>query len=162
VGNFSWLRGATGVIGYFDQVPTNSLGGAATSNAGLNNPSLFFDVGTVQVLKGPQGTLFGLSNDTGAILYEPKHPTNGFEGYVQGTVGNYGRRSLEAVVNLPVIDDKLLVRVGALTNDQDGYIHVINQNTDIADQHYWIARGTVLFRPTDSIQNELMVNYYSS
>lgn len=162
VGNFSWLRGATGVIGYFDQVPTNSLGGAAASNAGLNNPSLFFDVGTVQVLKGPQGTLFGLSNDAGAIVYDPKKPTNAFEGYVQASIGDYGRRTFEGVVNVPIVDDKLLVRIGALVNDQDGYIHVINQGISVGDQHYWVGRATILFRPIDEFQNELMVNYYSS
>ena len=55
------------------------------------NQSYYFDVSSVQVLKGPQGTLFGLSNDAGAILYEPTKPTNNYEGYVQATLGNYGR-----------------------------------------------------------------------
>jgi iron complex outermembrane receptor protein len=147
----TWLRGATGIVAYFDEIPTSYL----------SSPSLFFDVGSVQVVKGPQGTLFGLSNDAGAIIYGPKKPTNNFEGYVQTTLGDYNRHTFEGVVNLP-ISDQLIVRVGAQLHDQDGFLHVQNTNTDEYDQHYWVARGTVTYRPTDDFENELMVNYLHS
>jgi len=65
--SFTFIRGVQGVVSYFDQIPTAVTG---------VNQSYFFDVSNVQVLKGPQGTLFGLSNDAGAILYEPNRPTN--------------------------------------------------------------------------------------
>ncbi len=147
----TWLRGATGIVAYFDEIPTSYL----------SSPSLFFDVESVQVVKGPQGTLFGLSNDAGAIIYSPKKPTNNFEGYIQTTLGDYNRHTFEGVVNLP-ISDKLTVRVGAQLHDQDGFLHVLNTNTDEYDQHYWVARGTVDFRPTDDFENELMVNFLHS
>ncbi len=147
----TWLRGATGIVAYFDEIPTSYL----------SSPSLFFDVASVQVVKGPQGTLFGLSNDAGAIIYGPKKPTNNFEGYVQTTLGDYNRHTFEGVVNIP-ISDQLIVRVGAQLHDQDGFLHVLNTNTNEYDQHYWVARGTVTYRPTDDLENELMVNYLHS
>jgi iron complex outermembrane receptor protein len=155
VGAYSWLRGATGVQGYFNQIP---LWNNATNN-GLNSPWTFFDLGSAQVLKGPQGTLFGLSVDAGAVVYEPKHPTNQFEGYVQGTLGDYNRKTLEGVINIPVIEDKLLVRLGAQMNKRDGYIHAINRDIDLNSDNYETYRATVLFKPTDTISNETLVNY---
>ncbi|HTJ65507.1 MAG TPA: OmpA family protein [Alphaproteobacteria bacterium] len=150
--SYTFLRGVSGVVSYFDEIPTAVTG---------VNQSYYFDVSNVQVLKGPQGTLFGLSNDAGAILYEPTKPTNNYEGYVKATLGNYGRGTFEAVVNVPV-DDKLSIRVGGQFNHQDGYIHVISNNIDLLDQNYWSLRGQASFHPTDDIDNELLVNYFHS
>ncbi|MDB5395344.1 MAG: putative TonB-dependent receptor [Rhodospirillales bacterium] len=150
--SFTFIRGVPGVVSYFDQIPT------AVSGV---NQSYFFDVSNVQVLKGPQGTLFGLSNDAGAILYEPNKPTNSYEGYVQGTIGNYNRGTVEGVLNLP-IDDKLSIRVGGQFQHQDGYIHVLHPDIDLLDQNYWATRFSATFRPTDNFQNDLMVNYFHS
>ncbi|HLG88520.1 MAG TPA: TonB-dependent receptor [Alphaproteobacteria bacterium] len=150
---YTFLRGAPGVIFYWNQVPINANNQAA---------GFYFDIDSLQVLYGPQGTLFGLSNDAGALLFEPKHPVNGFEGYGQLTLGNYGRATVEGVVNVPVIDDKLLVRIGGQYQTQDGYQHVIKQNIDLLNQNYWNFRGSVLYRPTDNIQNELMINYFDT
>ncbi|MDB5392637.1 MAG: hypothetical protein JWM91_143, partial [Rhodospirillales bacterium] len=150
---YTFLRGAPGVIFYWNQVPIN-----------VNNQAqgFYFDLANIQVLYGPQGTLFGLSNDAGAILFEPQHPKNDFEGYGQVTFGDYGRQTIEGVVNVPVIEDKLLVRVGGQYQKQDGYQHVIAQNIDLLNQNYWNFRGSVSFSPTDNFQNELMVNYFNT
>jgi iron complex outermembrane receptor protein len=150
---YTFLRGAPGVVAYWNQVPIN-----------INNQAqgFYFDLANIQVLYGPQGTLFGLSNDAGALLFEPQHPKNDFEGYGQVTFGDYGRQTIEAVVNVPVIEDKLLVRVGGQYQKQDGYQHVIAQNIDLLNQNYWNFRGAVTYNPTDNIQNELMVNYFQT
>ncbi len=150
--SYTFLRGVSGVVSYFDEIPTLVTG---------VNQSYYFDVSSVQVLKGPQGTLFGLSNDAGAILYSPNKPTNNYEGYVKATLGNYNRGTFEAVVNVPV-DDKLSLRFGGQFNHQDGYIHVISNNIDLLDQNYWSLRGQASFHPTDDIDNELLVNYFHS
>jgi iron complex outermembrane receptor protein len=148
---FAWIRGVPGVLGYFAQTPTT-----------LNGNALYFDQGSVQVLKGPQGTLFGLSTNGGAILFEPKAPTNDYEGFVEAEVGDYNHYELQAVVNVPVIDDKLLVRAGVQRYSTDGYIHDIALNTDLANQNYWVGRLSVTMRPTDDFQNTTVVNYYNS
>ena len=149
---YLWLRGVIGAVQYFNEVPTINYGGY----------SLGFDLSNVQVLKGPQGTLFGQSADAGAILYVPHPTTNVFEGYVKVEAGDYGHRWMEGVVNVPIVDDKLVVRVGALSNHTDGWLFDVVNRSRTGIEDYWIARGTVTWRPTDTIQNDLLINYYSS
>jgi iron complex outermembrane receptor protein len=150
---YTFLRGAPGVIFYWDDVPVN-----------VNNQAqgFYFDLQNIQVLYGPQGTLFGLSNDAGAILFSPQHPKNDFEGYGQVTFGDYDRQTIEGVVNVPVVEDKLLVRIGGQYQHQDGYQHIIQQNIDLLNQNYWNFRGAATFTPTDDIQNEIMLNYFDT
>ena len=150
---YTFLRGAPGVVFYWDDVPIN-----------VNNQAqgFYFDMQNIQVLYGPQGTLFGLSNDAGAILFEPNHPKNDFEGYGQVTFGNYGRQTIEGVVNIPVVEDKLLIRIGGQYQKQDGYQHVIDQNIDLLNQNYWNFRGAATFSPSDDFTNEVMVNYFNT
>src|SRR5690606_14907097 len=69
---------APGVISYFAEVPSPTVGSSIPT----------YDLGSVQVLKGPQGTLFGRNTTGGAILYYPTTPTYDREGYVQASYGN--------------------------------------------------------------------------
>jgi iron complex outermembrane receptor protein len=150
---YTFLRGAPGVIFYWDDVPVN-----------VNNQAqgFYFDMQNLQVLYGPQGTLFGLSNDAGAILFQPNHPRNDYDGYGKITLGNYGRQTVEALANIPVIPDKLLVRAGVQYQKQDGYQHVIQQNIDLLNQNYWNVRFAATYNATDNIRNEFMLNYFDT
>jgi iron complex outermembrane receptor protein len=145
---FSWIRGITGVIGYFDDAPVDLYG-----------PALYFDLDNEQVLKGPQGTLFGLSTNGGAIVYESKKPSNNFEGFVQAEGGNYGHYQFQGAVNVPVVPDKLLVRVGGEVTETDGFIHDIGDNKWLSNEDYYIGRVSVTARPVDEFQNTTVVNY---
>src|SRR3982751_1776938 len=80
-----------------------------------------FDLDNVQVLKGPQGTLVGRNSTGGAILYNSRTPGPDFGGYIQATVGDYGRAGLQGAVNLP-LDDTLFLRVALNSENQKGYI----------------------------------------
>ena len=62
----------------------------------------FMDLQNVQLLKGPQGTLFGRNTTGGAILLVPKKPTDKLEGYVEGTLGNYNAKRVQAAINIPL------------------------------------------------------------
>ncbi|MCP1470612.1 iron complex outermembrane receptor protein [Sphingobium sp. OAS761] len=108
---------APGVVKYFDEVPL--ITGAAIGNQG--GPGTFFDVGSVQVLRGPQGTLFGRNTTGGALLISPTKPVDRAEGYVSAQIGNYRDREFEAVVNAPVVPDRLFVRVGFNQVDRNGF-----------------------------------------
>ena len=101
--------GSPGVIAYFSEVPFTGSG-----------PGIYFDLDNLQVLRGPQGMLFGQNTTGGAVLFEPKHPTDSYEGYVQLTLGNYNREGVEAAVNIPIIEDKLLVRIAGSKETRDG------------------------------------------
>jgi iron complex outermembrane receptor protein len=86
---------------------------------GLNGT--LFDVDTVQVLKGPQGTLVGRNTTGGAILYETRKPTDTFGGYLNATLGDYDRHEIEGAINIP-LGDKLAFRAAGAWNEVDGYI----------------------------------------
>lgn len=107
----------TGVVTYFAEVPL--IAGSIIGNQG--GPGTFFDVESLQVLRGPQGTLFGKNTTGGALLAGPKRPTDRLEGWVSAQLGNYNDREFEAVVNMPIIEDKLAVRVSFKKVDRDGY-----------------------------------------
>src|SRR5690606_2213779 len=67
----------------------------------------FVDVGGIQVLRGPQGTLFGKNSTGGAMVVNTNRPTDQFEGDLLLRAGNYNRRDAQLTVNVPLIDDTL-------------------------------------------------------
>ena len=83
------------------------------------------DVERVEVLKGPQGTLYGRNSTGGAIKYISKKPANEFTGKLKAEVGNYDLRSLSASMDIPLIDETLLFRGTVLKKDRDGYTDII-------------------------------------
>jgi iron complex outermembrane receptor protein len=80
-----------------------------------------FDIDSLAVLKGPQGTLVGRNSTGGAILYETRQPGPDSGGYVQGTLGDYGRAGLQGAVNIP-LSDTLYARVALNFDNQRGYV----------------------------------------
>ncbi len=80
-----------------------------------------FDIDTVEVLKGPQGTLVGRNATGGAILYRTKEPEDHFGGYFDATAGDYGRAEFQGALNIPLTKD-LAFRTAVATSDVDGYI----------------------------------------
>ncbi len=153
--SFVFLRGVPGVITYFAEVPM----GTTTPLAG---GAFYFDLDNVQALKGPQGTLFGLNADAGALLFQPKRPADNFGGYAQVTVGDYNRHEFQGVVNVPVVADKLSVRAGIDYDHLDGFIHDLSEGKDVDDEDYWIGRISATLKPVDGFTNYFMANYYYS
>ena len=145
------LRGVPGVVGYWAEAPT-PLGGSA----------LYFDLENIQVLKAPQGTLFGLSTNGGAILFEPTKPKDELGGNVQGTFGTYDRLAFEGVLNVPIVDDKVLFRAGVLVNHRRGYIYDVGAGIDRGNENYWNVRAGLTNRFSDNFENTLLFNYFES
>jgi iron complex outermembrane receptor protein len=108
------LFGDPGVVTYFAEVPL--AGGGA-------GPGFYFDLANIQVLNGPQGTLFGRNTTGGAVLFEPQRPTTDFGGWVEGNFGNYSNVELKGALNVPLVDDKLLLRVAFDRHTEDGYTY---------------------------------------
>jgi len=134
-----------GVVSYFAQVPWILTGAGNT-----------IDLDNVQVLRGPQGTLFGRNTTGGAVLFEPKKPTNDFEGYLQYTIGDYGRQGVEAALNLPIIEDRLVVRVSGSHEVRDGFTRNVTTGQDQDNRDYWSGRVYVKWTPTDDFENDLI------
>ena len=117
-------------------------------------PGLFFDLQNVQVLKGPQGTLFGRNTTGGAVLLVPQRPTDHFEGYVEGTIGNLDLRRLQGVINVPV-SESIRLRFGADYEKRDGYLKNISRlgPSRFGDRDRYALRGSVLIDVTPDIEN---------
>lgn len=141
------------VASYLSEVPLI----ASISLSLQGGPGLFVDLANVQVLSGPQGTLFGRNTTGGAVLFTPQRPTERFEGYVQGSVGNYNLRSIEGALNVPIIEDKLAIRVAGAYYDRRGFTHDLVWDKWRDDQHWYTGRLGILMKPTESISNYLMV-----
>ena len=120
-----------------------------------------YDLSSVQVLKGPQGTLFGRNSTGGAVLIVPQAPTDEFEGYVSAEVGNYNLRSLEGAVNVPVSDD-LQIRLSGRSYAHDGYTRSITSNVDFDDANNYSLRLGVKARLGDRITNTLFVHNFNA
>lgn len=90
----------------------------------INRPSAlnasFFDLERIEVLKGPQGTLYGRNATAGAINIIPKKPTDEFEGYLTADFGNYSSRDVQGALNIPIVDG-LAIRIAGFHNEHDGY-----------------------------------------
>jgi iron complex outermembrane receptor protein len=147
---------------YFADVPAPRSAGATTGGNGAG-PGQLFDLQNIQVLKGPQGTLFGRNTTGGAVLLVPNRPTDRLEGYVQGTIGDYGQKRVEAVLNIPLAD-AFKVRLGVDRNKRDGYLK--NRSgigpDDFGDTDYLAVRGSVLADLTPELENYAVVNYSHS
>ncbi|MET0239046.1 MAG: TonB-dependent receptor [Sphingobium sp.] len=160
---FNQDNGTSPSVGvYFADVPAlRSIGGTTTGNGA--GPGAFFDLQNLQVLKGPQGTLFGRNTSGGAVLLVPQKPTGQFGGYVEGSIGNYEMHRVQAVLNIPVLDT-LRVRFGLDRQTRDGYMkNVLPTNfRDFNDVDYWAGRVSVVADLTPNLENYFVATYSKS
>jgi iron complex outermembrane receptor protein len=148
---------------YFADVvePRGASNGVTTGDGA--GPGDFFDLQNVQVLKGPQGTLFGRNTTGGSVLLVPNMPTSDFGGYIEGSVGNLDMRGGQGVINIP-INDHIRLRVGVDHESRDGYL----KNTsgigprDFDDVNYTSVRATLDIDVTSNIENTLIASYTNS
>ncbi len=155
------LRGLPGTVIYFADVPLGAADYATGTGLthGLSS-GFYYDLDNLEVLKGPQGTLFGKNSIGGLISIEPKKPTSDFEGYAQVKFGDYSDREFEGAVNIPIIADKLLVRIAGQSQQRDGYTKDYYTGQDYDNRNYYSWRIGVTFRPTDDIENYLVYDGY--
>ncbi len=134
---------------------------SATSDPGVaiafNNSGLihnrffeqeFFDMERLEVLRGPQGTLYG-RNATGGVvnLISAKPKLNDFEGSLKGEVGNYDSRRMTAMLNIPIAKDILGVRIAGSMTNRDGYDFNSQSGNRVNGRDLWSLRTTVGFEP---------------
>jgi iron complex outermembrane receptor protein len=126
-------------------------------------PGYMFDLQNVQVLKGPQGTLFGRNTTGGAVLLVPQRPTYDLEGYVEGSVGNFGMNRQQAVLNVP-LGDQARLRLGVDRMMREGYITNISDvgPRHFGDVNYIAARASFVIDMTPSLENYSILSYAQS
>lgn len=147
----AYSSSSPGVLPYFNefQVTTTS----ATS---------FIDLESVQVIKGPQGTLFGRNTTGGAVLYGTAKPTNDLSGFAKARIGNYDLREGELVLNLPLVTDRVLVRLAGSILRRDGFMYDDLNDVDLGRDSAQTGRISVLLRPSDRLENITMFQYNST
>ncbi|MDB5725806.1 MAG: TonB-dependent receptor [Novosphingobium sp.] len=123
----------------------------------------FFDLQNVQVLKGPQGTLFGRNTTGGAVLFVPQKPTGQLEGYIEGSIGNYDMRRVQGVVNIP-LSDTFRVRAGFDHMERDGFLNNVSGigPSRFGDTDYWAGRLSIVGDLTPNLENYIIASYSRS
>ncbi len=118
----------------------------------------FFDLDRVEVLRGPQGTLYGRSATAGVINLVTKAPTDSWEGYADLTYGNYASKIFEGAVGGP-IDEMLSFRVAAKIEKHSGYGTNLFTGTGIDDRDAQSLRASLRFKPVDHLVMDFIVDY---
>jgi len=156
------LRTTASVATYFAEVVAPRGQTVQTSGDGAG-PGAFFDLQNVQVLKGPQGTLFGRNTTGGAVLLVPQKPKDEFEGYVELSGGDFEAKRGQAVVNVPVTD-AFRLRLAVDSNRREGHL---NNYTgigadDLGNTHFTAYRLSGVIDLTDSLENYTILSYVDS
>lgn len=114
-----------------------------------------FDLERVEVLKGPQGGLYGRNTTGGAVRILSNRPDlNDYDGYAQGSYGRFGRYSVEGALSVPLVEDKLAVRLSATTDQGGGWQDSLAtpEDDEHGDRDFWAFRGQALFQPTPELE----------
>jgi iron complex outermembrane receptor protein len=118
----------------------------------------FLDVEQVEVLRGPQGSLYGKNTTAGAINITTNQPTFDFEGRGELTIGNLGFKQAKAAISGP-LSDKIAVRVASAFTNRNGTIYNVTSGHRINEQDNLGLRGQILFKPNDDLSITLSGDY---
>ncbi|HEV2561999.1 MAG TPA: TonB-dependent receptor [Rhizomicrobium sp.] len=120
----------------------------------------FFDVSQVEVLRGPQGTLYGRNATAGVVNVVSAKPTDQFEAMASADIGNYHNRRYEGMVNIPIVGDTLDLRVAGEWTKRDGYSFNTLTNQPIDGRDLWSTRVTIGWKPVEDVQAYLIWEHF--
>lgn len=120
------------------------------------------DLEQVEILRGPQGTLFGRNTSAGALNITTKTPSlSEFEGFANFTYGNYNLFNIQGGVSIPIINDALGIRLSGSYRSRDGYTNSTTGATSHDRDRYYL-RGQALWTPTEKTDIRIIVDYADS
>ena len=145
----SFAGGNPAVATYVDDMVIGSISG---------NTFGMFDIERVEVLRGPQGSLYGRNATAGALNYLSVQPGYKADGYLTVGLGNYNAKSVEGATNLPLVDDKLSLRVSGIYKDRDGTVRNTFDNAkNLGDDRFYGGRAILRYTPTTDLDIRLTV-----
>ncbi len=139
-----------GVGIYLDQVYLGRAQGAFLD---------IFDIERIEVLRGPQGTLYGRNTIGGAIKYVSRAPGNELAGEVSVLAGDYGRRDIKATLEGPLIDGQLMAKASVAKMSRDGYARNTFTGGDDGDKDTLAGRLSLLWDASDAISVTLALDH---
>src|SRR5689334_19563978 len=131
----------------------------------LENPILkglpLFDIDQVEVLRGPQGTLFGRNTPAGVLKFDSVKPSQTFGGYAQASYATYATSNIEGAVGGPVIADQLSFRLSGLYQHRDDWVdNTFTKKNNVSEGYDQFAiRGQLLWTPTADLSALLNLHY---
>lgn len=150
-GNGAQAIGIEPSVGVFVDGMYRSRSGASISD--LPN------IERVEVLSGPQSTLFGKNASAGVISVITKAPTYEFGGSAEVTLGNYNKVLVKGGVNIPLVEDELALRISGQVHKRDGFVDNLFDGSDVNNTERWAIRGDLLFEPADNVKLRLIVDH---
>lgn len=116
------------------------------------------DLEAVEVLRGPQGTLFGKNSASGALLLRTVAPSHDGDAFAEVTAGNFSMINFNGAVSYS-LSDTVAARTTLFSSERDGYIDVENLGGEINDRSRWGFRQQFLFEPTDDLSARVIIDY---
>ena len=137
------------VLPYLNEVPYSPY----------NTATSFFDLQSLQVLKGPQGTLFGRNATGGAVLYTTPMPGDRVGGNLIVRAGQRGTFQMQGAVDLPIAKDLLAIRLAGDISKENGFIKNRFTGNTLGDRDSRSGRATIVFTPAPNFKNTTLVQY---
>jgi len=120
----------------------------------------FYDLERVEVLRGPQGTLYGRNATAGVVNIISAKPKFTYEAKLSADVANYGSGRVEGMVNLPLVEDKVALRLAGAWTKRDGYDTNSITGNQIDGRDLWSTRLSLRLEPTDNIHANLIWEHF--
>jgi len=120
----------------------------------------FYDLERVEVLRGPQGTLYGRNATAGVVNIISAKPKFSYEAKLSADVGNYKSSRLEGMINLPLVEDKVALRIAGAWTKREGYDTNQVTGNQIDGRDLWSTRVSLRFAPTDKINANLIWEHF--
>jgi len=118
------------------------------------------DLDSVQVLRGPQGTLFGKNTIGGAVLITTGQPnTQDLSGKIEGTYGSYNRADLKGYINIPIVSDRVALRISASTINRDGYVKRLADGGTEGNRNADSIRAKLRIKASDDLTIDIGGDY---
>jgi iron complex outermembrane receptor protein len=121
----------------------------------------FVDLESVEIARGPQGTLLGKNTTIGAVVVRTAKPSFDPSLSVTGTIANHGRYQVRANATGPLVADKLAARITFAGDTGGGWVTNKFNGDKLLDNNRWSIRGQLLFTPSETVSDRLIVEHYS-
>lgn len=121
-----------------------------------------YDIERVEILRGPQGTLFGANTTGGVVNVVTRQPTGEFGGYIKGVVGNWDRFDVAGALEIPLAEDLASFKLAGIHTEREGWVTNVWNGEDMGSRNVDAVRGQLLFTPASDLSITLQGEYVAS